>query len=79
MRGANIINLYLIDGKEYSFTELSSKQVSYIISNTDKIKYDNIRNTIIDQEGDDVECTIKIEYPRQKLSAFDEFGVQLIY
>jgi hypothetical protein len=79
MRGANIVNLYIIEDKEYKYTELSSKQITYINSIADKSKYNNFRNTILEHEGDNVECKIKIKFPDQKLTAFDEFGVQLIY
>ena len=41
MRGSNIINKYIIDSKEYLFSELTKDQLVYVESLADKTKYKN--------------------------------------
>jgi hypothetical protein len=77
MRGSNITNKYIIDSKEYLFSELSKDQLEYVESIADKLKYNNLRNQVLDEEGDDVECTIKIIVENQEMSAYNKFGTQL--
>jgi hypothetical protein len=77
MRGSNINNKYIIDSKEYLFSELSKDQLVYVESLADKTKYNNLRNQVLEEEGDDVECTIKINLVDQEMTAFDEFDVLL--
>ena len=77
MRGSNITNKYIIDSKEYLFSELTKDQVIYVESLADKTKYNNLRNQVLEEEGDDVECTIKINVVDQEMTAFDEFHVLL--
>ena len=77
MRGSNITNKYIIDSKEYLFSELTKDQVIYVESLADKTKYNNLRNQVLEEEGDDVECTIKINVVDQEMTAFDEFDVLL--
>jgi hypothetical protein len=77
MRGSNIINKYIIDSKEYLFSELTKDQLIYVESIADKTKYNNLRNQVLEEEGDDVECTIKINVVDQEMTAFDEFNVLL--
>ena len=79
MRGNNIKNIYILDSKELQFEELSKSQVKYVESIADKTKYNDLRNLILNNEGDTVECIIKITFPEQEMRAFDEFGVELIY
>ena len=78
MRGSNIINKYIIDSKEYLFSELSKEQLVYVESLADKTKYNNLRNQLLEQEGDEVECTIKINVADQEMTAYDEHEVLLI-
>ena len=78
MRGSNITNKYIIDSKEYLFSELTKDQLIYVESIADKTKYNNLRNQVLEEEGDDVECTIKINVVDQEMTAFDEFDVLLI-
>lgn len=73
MRGSNIINKYIIDSKEYLFSELSKDQLVYIESLADKSKYNNLRNQVLEKEGDEVECTIKINIADQEMTAYDKF------
>ena len=70
MRGSNIINKYIIDSKEYLFSELTKDQVIYVESLANKTKYNNLRNQVLEEEGDEVECTIKINVVDQEMSVF---------
>ncbi len=77
MRGSNITNKYILDSKEYLFSELSKDQLDYVESIANKTKYNNLRNQVLEEEGDEVECTIKINVVDQEMTAIDEFGVLL--
>lgn len=77
MRGSNIKNKYILDSKEYLFSELTKDQLVYVESLADKTKYNNLRNQVIQEKGDDVECTIKINVVEQEMTAYGKFGVQL--
>lgn len=77
MRGSKIINKYIIDSKEYLFSELIKDQLLYVESLADKTKYNNLRNQVLEQEGDEVECTIKINVADQEMTAYDMFQVTL--
>ena len=77
MRGSNINNKYIIDSKEYLFSELTKDQLVYVESLADKTKYNRLRNQVLEEEGDEVECTIKINVADQEMTAIDEFGVLL--
>ena len=77
MKGSNIINKYIIDSKEYLFSELTKDQLVYVESIADKTKYNNLRNQVIQEKGDHVKCTIKINLVDQEMTAFDEFDVLL--
>ena len=77
MRGSNITNKYILDSKEYLFSDLTKDQLVYVESLADKTKYNRLRNQVLEEEGDDVECTIKINVVDQVMTAYDEFEVQL--
>ena len=77
MRGSNITNKYIIDSKEYLFSDLTKDQLVYVESLADKAKYNQLRNQVLEEEGDEVECTIKINVVDQVMSAYDEFEVLL--
>jgi hypothetical protein len=77
MRGSNITNKYIIDSKEYLFSDLTKDQLAYVDSIADKTKYNNLRNHVLEEEGDEVECTIKINVADQEMTAYDEFDVLL--
>ncbi len=77
MRGSNITNKYIIDSKEYLFSELSKDQLVYVESLADKTRYNNLRNQVLEQEGDEVECAIKINVEDQEMTAYDKFQVVL--
>jgi hypothetical protein len=77
MRGSNITNKYIIDSKEYLFSDLTKDQLAYVESLADKTKYNHLRNQVLEEEGDEVECTIKINIVDQSMTAYDEFEVLL--
>lgn len=77
MRGSNITNKYILDSKEYLFSDLTKDQLVYVESLADKTKYNRLRNQVLEEEGDDVECTIKINVVDQVMTAYDEFEVLL--
>ena len=77
MRGSKITNKYIIDSKEYLFSELTKDQLVYVESLADKTKYNRLRNQVLEEEGDEVECTIKINVADQEMNAYDEFDVLL--
>ena len=77
MRGSNITNKYIIDSKEYLFSDLTKDQLVYVESLADKAKYNQLRNQVLEEEGDEVECTIKINVVDQVMTAYDEFEVLL--
>ena len=77
MRGSNIINKYIIDSKEYLFSELSKDQLDYVESIADKTKYNNLRNEVLEEQGDDVECTIKIIVTDQEMAVYNKFDVRM--
>jgi hypothetical protein len=77
MRGSNIINKYILDSKEYLFSELNKEQLAYVESLADKAKYNVIRNQVLEFGGDDFKCTIKINVADQEMTAYDELEVQI--
>ena len=77
MRGSNITNKYIIDSKEYLYSDLTKDQLVYVESFADKTKYNRLRNQVLEEEGDEVECTIKINVADQVMTAYDEFEVLL--
>ena len=77
MRGSNITNKYILESKEYLFSDLTKDQLVYVESLADKTKYNRLRNQVLEEEGDEVECTIKINVVDQVMTAYDEFEVLL--
>jgi len=77
MRGFNITNKYIIDSKEYLYSELTKDQLVYIDSLSDKTKYNNLRNQVLEEEGVEVECTIKINIVDQEMIVYDVSDVLL--
>ena len=70
MRGSNITNKYIIDSNEYLFSELTKEQLVYVESIANKTKYNNLRNQVLEEKGDEVVCTIKINILNQEMSVF---------
>ena len=77
MRGKNIANVYIIDGKELNSSELTKDQLLLIETYENRSLYNDFRNKILEQEGDDIECTIKIRISEMVFEAIDEFGVKI--
>jgi hypothetical protein len=77
MRGSNITNKYILESKEYLYSDLTKDQLVYVESLADKTKYNRLRNQVLEKEGDDVECTIKINLIDQVMTAYDKFEVLL--
>ena len=77
MRGSNIINKYIIDSKEYLFNQLNKDQLGYVESIADKTKYNNLRNQVLEEQGDEVECTIKINVADQEMAVYNKFDVRM--
>ena len=77
MRGSNITNKYILESKEYLYSDLTKDQLAYVESLADKTKYNRLRNQVLEEEGDEVECTIKINVVDQVMTAYDEFEVLL--
>jgi hypothetical protein len=77
MRGNNIKNVYIIDGKVLNSKELTNDQLLFIETYENRKLYNDFRNKILEQEGDDVKCTIKIKIPDMVLEAINEFGVKI--
>ena len=63
MRGKNIANVYIIDGNELNSSELTKDQLLLIETYENRQLYNDFRNRILEQDGEDVECTIKIRIP----------------
>lgn len=77
MRGEKIVNIYVIDSLEYRYEELNNNQIEYLNSIMDREKYNQFRNSILFNEGDNFEGIIKIHFPEHRFECFDEFGVCL--
>jgi hypothetical protein len=67
MRGENITNIYIIDSIEYRKEQLNDEQLVYINSIADKQKYNDIRQQVLNEKGDDVHAFIKIYFPEQEM------------
>ena len=78
MRGKNITNVYIIDGKEISINDITKDQLLFIESNENRGLYNNFRNRLIEQYGDEVRCSIRIIIPNMKIAAVDKFGKCLL-
>jgi hypothetical protein len=77
MRGNNIKNVYIIDGKVLNSKELTKDQLLLIETYENRMLYNDFRNKILSQKGDDIECTIKTRIPDMILEAIDEYGEKI--
>lgn len=48
MRGKNITNVYVIDGKELSINDITEDQLLFIESNENRSLYNDFRNRVLD-------------------------------
>jgi|688.fasta_scaffold134510_2 hypothetical protein len=63
MRGKHINNVYLIDGTELNSKDLTNDQLLLVETFENRKLYNDFRNIILEQEGDDIECAIEIRIP----------------
>jgi hypothetical protein len=78
MRGKNINNVYIVNGKELNSKELTKNQLLIVEIDENRTLYNNFRNKILSQNGDDIQCTIKIRIPDMIFEAYDDFGVKIL-
>ena len=76
MRGNNIKNVYKIDGKELNSSELTKNQLLLIETYENRSIYNDFRNRLLEEKGDDIECTIRIRIPEMEFESIDEFEVK---
>jgi hypothetical protein len=67
MKGKNITNIYIIDSIEYRIEQLNDDQILYINSLANKQKYNNLRQQVLTEKGEDVHAFIKIYFPEQDM------------
>ena len=67
MRGKNITKVYIIESKELSSTALTKDQLLLIETYENRTLYNDFRNRLLKEKGDDIECTIKIIIPEMVL------------
>ena len=79
MRGENITNIYVIDSKEYLIQDLNEYQKNYVESLANKTLYNDLRNELLNSRGDDFTCSIKINFPKNDMEAFDITNRQIAY
>ncbi len=72
MRGKNITNVYIIDGKELSINDITKDQLLFIESNENRTLYNDFRNRLIEQYGDYVQCCIRIILHHMVYDTYDE-------
>lgn len=77
MRGKNITNVYIIDGKEISINDITKDQLLFIETNENRTFYNDFRNRFLEQYGDEVQCSIRIMIPDMVFEAADEFRIRI--
>ena len=77
MRGKNINNVYIIDGNELNSSELTKDQLLLIETYENRQLYNDFRNWLLEEKGDDIECTIRIRIPEMEFEAIDELEVKI--
>jgi hypothetical protein len=77
MRGNNINNVYIIDGNELNSSELTKDQLLLIETYENRSLHNDFRNRLLEEKGDDIECTIRIRIPEMEFEAIDEFEVKI--
>lgn len=68
MRGKSITNVYIIDGKETSINDITKDQLLFIESNENRSLYNDFRNRILEEKGDDVNCIVKIQVTNNRVN-----------
>ena len=77
MRGKNINNVYIIDGNELNSSELTKDQLLLIETYENRCLHNDFRNRLLEEKGDDIECTIRIRIPEMEFESIDEFEVKI--
>ena len=72
MRGKNINNVYIIEGNELNSSELTKNQLLFIETYENRTLYNDFRNRLLVEKGDDVVYTIRIKLPEMIFCAMDE-------
>jgi hypothetical protein len=70
MRGKNITNVYIIDEIAFKSKELTNAHLEIIETYENRTLYNNFRNKLLEEKGDDVECTIKIIISDNQVKTF---------
>ena len=78
MRGSNIKNLYIIDGKRLSFNELNQEQVFAIEKAKNIPAFNLFRNKLIEKYGDEVEAVIEIPIPSLNFIALNKNNIRIL-
>ena len=68
MRGKNIANVYIIEGKEVSIKEIVNDQLLLIETYEYRKLYNDFRNRILEEKGDDVNCIVKIQVTNNRVN-----------
>jgi hypothetical protein len=63
MRGKNITNVYVIDSKEISINDITKDQLLLIETYENRTLYNDFRNRLLEQYGDEIQCSIRIMIP----------------
>ncbi len=71
MRGKNIKNVYIIDGNELNSSDLTKDQLLLIETYENRQLYNDFRNRILKEKGDDVFCTICIRFPEMEFEVIN--------
>ena len=58
MRGKNITNVYIIDGKEVSIKEITKDHLLFIETNENRTLYNDFRNRLLEQYGDEINVVL---------------------
>ena len=69
MRGKNIKNVYIIDGKELNSKDLTNDQILFIETYENRQLYNDFRNRLLEKNGDDIVCVIRIRIPEMEFEA----------
>ena len=68
MRGKNIANVFIIEGKEVSIKEIVNDQLLLIETYEYRKLYNDFRNRILEEKGDDVNCIVKIQVTNNRVN-----------
>ena len=78
MRGAKIVNLYMIDGLILKHNELNHFQKEKINQSRNLDEYNKFRNKLIEIYGNDVEAFIQISIANNNFTAKNSHNQQIL-